>query len=84
MLRALPSDPAARKGLVERLICPTEDWGPGLADNFRKYSESHGKGLKLDEGDDDVFGEKHELTGRWVSGSLAVGLLLCYNKELSF
>ena len=64
VLKHLPTDADTRKELLRKLLSPTDDWGPALPEIFRKYSETHGVGLRKNTGDDDVFGNAGvEMTG---------------------
>ena len=60
------NDQFVRKEIYYQLLHPTEDWGPALPENRRRYSSSssqrkhHPSGDNI--GDDDVFGKSAELT----------------------
>ena len=64
VLKRAFSDSEARSEIKQRLLCPSDDWGPALPEMFKKYSQSHGFGMRSSPGEDDVFGDTPcEMTG---------------------
>jgi len=56
-LKGFFTDNAVRKDVLMRLVHPTDEWGPALPENFRRFSaRNENGGLDAEAGEDDVFG----------------------------